>query len=45
VGDVLDAWSLRELVVAELRRALSTTAAAAASGDGAERWLRALLAP
>lgn len=45
VGEVLEAWSLRELAVTELRRELSTIAAAAAAGPRAERWLRALLAP
>lgn len=45
VGQVLDAWGLRELVVREGRAELSAIAAAAARGEAAEAWLRALLAP
>lgn len=45
VGDVLDAWGLRELVTTELRRELTAIARHAAAGARAEAWLRALLAP
>lgn len=44
VGEVLDAWSLREVTLVELRRELSAIAGATAAGPGAEAWLRALLA-
>jgi hypothetical protein len=45
VGEVLDAWQLRSIVVTEARRELFAIAKATAAGPGAEAWLRALLAP
>lgn len=45
VGEVLDAWKLRDLAVTEARRELRAIAKATAAGPGAEAWLRALLAP
>ena len=44
VGEVLEAWKLRDLAITELRRELRAIAAEAAATDRAARWLRALLA-
>jgi hypothetical protein len=43
VGEVLEAWGLKELAITELRRELRSIAAVAAADARAEGWLRALL--
>ena len=45
VGQLLDAWSLRELAVTEARRELRTIATIAITDASADEWLRKLLAP
>jgi hypothetical protein len=45
VGEVLDAWGLRDLAVTELRRELRSIASVTANDARTEAWLRALLSP
>jgi hypothetical protein len=45
VGEVLDAWGLRETAITEARRELRAIASATASDTRAGAWLRALLEP
>ncbi len=45
VGQLLDAWSLREVAVTEARRELRAIATLAIADASADAWLRRLLAP